>query len=809
MSSLPTDLKFTFRALGKSAGFTLIAVLTLAFGIGTSAAVFSIIDGVLLRPLALPEPEQLVALQESVPAFTPSPLPVNASHYVTWRARAASFADLALLDASTISLTGTDEPKRLSIAYVTGSLFPTLRVAPVLGRSFTEEEETAGHNTAVILSDGLWRRQFQADPGIIGRTIMLDQVAHTVVGVLPPSLRFPDLKPLGSTPPGFSGPDVFKPKIFPAVELAELFGRHNYTVIARLKPGITTTAAQRELNALAVDIAKTAGVDIELRAVVTPLQEIIVRDSRRSLLVLLGSVVAVLLIGSVNLASLLLARMEHRRNEAALRLAVGASRFQVLRLALLEPLVIAFLGGLAGLFIADSIIELFPRFAPADLPRIGEVRMDGSVFAFAVFVTAASALFTGLLPAWQLSRNEPGAVLAAGGRSLAGSGKTGRSHRLLLTIQIALSVVLLTSAGLLSRSLLQLALAEQGYREPGAITAEITAPTGDYRTDQQRIAFYDRLLERLSASPGTTSAAICSLLPLQGESWVDKIWVPGDGRTTEERPSVNTRFISQDYFSTIGLRFHSGRTFNDADRSRRVVVISRQLADILWPGQDPIGRSLARNPDDTFEVIGVVEDVRAQAGKIPVPTLYRQFSDWPMRNSFLVVKSDLSGPAAIASLRTTVRAVDPDVTLVSISTLASVADGAVAPQRFQTALAVSFAVTAALLTALGLFGVVSYSVACRHREFGVRLALGAAPGVLPFQVLRQYVSPVLLGLGAGLAVVFAAGHLLDGLLFETDARDPIILGLVALMVVAVSLASTWFPARRAAKVDPMIALRAE
>lgn len=804
-----SDFRFVLRSLGKSPGFTVVAVLTLALGIGACTAIFSIVDAVLLRPLALPEPGRLVSLRESVPAYSPDSVPVNAYHYATWRTRAQSFADLALLAPSTISLTGVDEPHRLNIAHVTGSVFPTLGVSPALGRAFTEEEQTEGHNRVVVLSDSFWRRQFQASRDVIGRTIMLDQVAHTVVGVLPPGLRFPDLRPLGATPPGFTEPDLLRPIYFPAQELAEKFGRHNYTVIARLKPDITPATAQRELNALGADIAKEAGVNLELRAVVTPLQEMIVRNSRRSLLVLLASVAAVLLIGSVNLASLLLSRMEHRRSEAALRQALGASRGQVLRLALLEPLCLAVLGGAVGLALAGTAIDLVPRLAPADLPRLGEVRLDGTVFGFALLLATVSGLLTGLLPAWRLSRNTPGAVLASSGRSLAGSSRTGRSHRLLLAVQVALSVVLLAVAGLLGRSLLQLARAEQGYTSPGAIVAQITAPTGNYRTDEQRVAFYDRVLERLSAAPGISAAAITTLLPLQGETWVDKYGVPGESRKPEERPSVNTRFISADYFSAIGLRLQAGRTFNAADRSRKVAVISRRLADVLWPGQDPLGQRLARNENDVFEVIGVVADVRTKAGQNPVPTMYRQFTDWPHRTCFLVVNSALATPAAVSLIRTTLRAVDPDVPLASVRTLANVAEGAVATQRFQTGLALSFGATAALLTALGLFGVVAYSVACRQREFGVRLALGAAPDVLPVQVLRQYLAPVLAGLGIGLGVFLAGGRLLEGLLYETSVRDPFVLGGISLLLIGVAAASAWLPARRAARVDPMIALRAE
>lgn len=801
-----SDLRFVLRSLGKSPGFTFLAVATLALGIGTGTAMFSIVNAVLLRPLALPEADRLVFLQERVPALHDAPISVNATHYLTWRERARSFADLAVAVPAVAALSESGETTPLALTYATASFLPTFRLTPALGRAFTTEEERAGRDAVVLLSDRLWRTRFQADPGIVGRTVMIDRKAHTVLGVLPP---LPAFSSLGLVPPGYTEPDLLKPYSFSADELVDKWGRHNYAVFARLRPEATLESARRELDSLGAEIARDAGRTDALNGLVTPLHERVVSHSRRGLGLLAGAIAAVLLIGCVNLAGLLLARAEQRRAEMALRTALGASRARVFRLALLEPALLAAAGGLAGLFLADTVVHLLPRFAPADLPRVGEVALDGTVLLFTAVLTAACALLAGLAPAWQLARHAPGADLGGGSRTLASSHHAGRRQRAFVLVQIALSVVLLACAGLLTHSFYALTHAEQGYRAPGALTAQLVLSSEKYSTPERRIEFYQRLLERLAGLGGIESAAISNRLPLQGETWIDKIWVIGDGRTEAERPAVNTRLVSADYFRTLGLPLIAGRTFRADDDAVETVVISSQLAHLLWPGQDPIGRRLTRNGENESVVVGVVADVRANADRAPVPTLYRPFAYWSQLRTNVIVRPHGSAESALAPLREAVRSIDPEVPLASIRPLAEIASGAVAPQRFQAALFAAFAVVATLLTALGLYGGVAYAVACRRKEFGVRLALGADPAALPLEVVRSYLRPVALGIAAGIAAFLATGRLLESLLFQTEPRDPVLIAGVATLALLVSFIAALLPARRAARVDPMIALRTE
>lgn len=798
------DLRFVLRRLLTTPGFTLVAIGTLALGIGAGTAMFSILNAVLLRPLTLPQPEQLVFARELVPSISPAPLPVNAWHYQAWRERSHSFAGLGIASPRLAALNGADGAIPVALTYATAGFLPTLGLQPGLGRGFTESEEKDAAAHVVVISDRLWRARFHADPAALGQTLSLDGVPHTVVGILPPS---PALDALNLAPAGYAGPDVFKPLVFAAEELADKWGRHNYAVFARLRPGVTLAAAQRELDGIGAALAREDGSTIELRSLLTPLQENLVRQSRTGLWLLLAAVFAVLLIGCVNLTGLLLARAEQRRSEIALRVALGATRARIFRLALLEPLTIAAAGGALGLLIANSTIAALPRFAPANLPRLAEVALDPDIVGFALVLAGLCGLFTGLVPAWQLAASTPGADIGQA-RAVAGGRRTNRRHRSFVAVQIALSFVLLAGAAVLMQSFSRLLHTDAGYRSSQVLAAQVLLPAEKYKDDAQASQFYARLLARLESTADIESAGVTNQLPLQGETWVDKIWVLGDGRAPGERPSVNIRFVSPDYFSALGLPLLGGRTFEPRDRGAEAVIISRSLARTLFGDQDPVGRRLTRDGETEATVIGVTGDVRADADRQPAPTLYRPYTDWPPYRGRLVVRGRQQTPLA-ATLRAALQATDPDVPLAWVRPLDTLAANAVAPQRFQTRLTAGFALAATLLTAIGLYGIVAYAVACRRKEFGVRLALGAEPASLPTTVVRHYLPAIALGLAGGALAFLGAGRVLESLLFASDPRDPLLLVGVAALLVVICMFAAWLPARRAARVDPMIALRAE
>ena len=661
----------------------------------------------------------------------------------------------------------------------------------------------------VVISDSLWRRRFHADPALVGKTVTLDGENHVVVGVLAAGFRFP------AAPASTTGrtvaihPDIYKPKVFPKDELAELIGMFNYDVIGRLKPGLSRETAVAELNVLVAQIVKRSGEKIEMRAAVIPLRDSIVGGSRRGLLVLLGAVGSVLLIVCLNLANLALARAERRGRESAIRTALGASRARLVRNALIESLLIAFLGGVLGVAVASASLGALVASAPAEIPRLESVTLDARVFGFALAITALTGVLFGLAPAWRAASADPQQALKAGGRSASGSFGASRLRGALVAAEVGLGTVLLVTATLLMGSFTRLMRADKGFQAPTVLAADVSIPWSKYSQGEQRNAFHDRMLAQLGSQAGVRSVAISTALPLQGETWVDSAAVPGDSRSMAQRPAVNVRFVSPDYFRTMGIPMRAGRTFSENDRTRKVAIVSEGLAGVLWPGQDPVGRKLTRGGDDLYEVIGVVGDVRAEAHKAPVAMVYRTYWEWAPRSVVLVARAEGDPRSIAGAVRAAVRAVDPDVPVAKLRTMQQILEDSVATRRFQMTLAAAFAGTALLLAALGIYGVVSYSVARRTNEMGIRMALGAESLHLYSMVLRQGMAPVALGLVAGVAGSLAAGRVLASLLYEISARDPLTIAAVAILLTLVALAACTLPARRATHVDPLVALHYE
>jgi len=590
MTTLCQDLRYGIRTLAKDPKFTVAVVLTLALGIGATTAVFSMVNGVLLRPLPYPRPQQLVWLDEFLPALAERfpVLPVNARHFMEWRQRCSSFASLSLLDPGTMNLTGRGDPEVLSAVAASANLFETLGVQPALGRAFVPEEDEEGHNRVVVLSDRCWRRKFSADPALLGATVTLDGAAYTVIGVLPPDFRLPNPNPWGAPELAIRAQsDLYLPKEFIPAEKTELMGMFNFVVLGRLKAGLTREQALAELNGVTTGLVKTVGEDLGLRVLVKPLKEALVEDSRRGLLMLLGAVGAGLLIACLNLASLSLVRAERHSFDAALRTALGANRLQLLRQALTETGLVALLGAAFGLLIAGAGLRLLVRMAPSDIPRLNEVRIDGSVLLFTLAVTVITMLLLGLLPAWRMAQSRPEQVLRGAGRTVATAAGL-RIRNTLISIEVGLGVVLLVSAGLLLPSFWHILRADKGFHAPTVLAVEMAPPPAKYDSWEQKRRLPARLLEEVTAAPGVRSAALVSALPRKGQDGVSSVGLAGDSRRDRERPMAHVRFLSADYWGTRGIPRREGRPWAETDRARAVAVVSPRLARVRWPPDEGV-----------------------------------------------------------------------------------------------------------------------------------------------------------------------------------------------------------------------------
>ncbi len=803
------DLRHSFRSLAREPGFAAAAILTVALGVGANTAIFSIVNGVLLRPLPYAQPGRLVALREVIPALaqTYPTLPVSARHMVEWRARTSSFERLSAMEPITVTLSSNGEPEQLDAMRVSADMFRTLGVQAAVGRTFLDGEDREGHNDAVVISHSLWRRRFHSDPGIAGRTIRMDSHVVTVAGVLPAWFQFPSLQVLEAGRSNAARPEVFVPAVFRKDELAELMGMFNYNVVGRLKPGVPMERARAELDVVAAQLVKLSGEKMELRTAAVPLLDSMTGKSRRGLLVLLGAVGSLLLIVCVNLANLMLARAERQGTEAAIRAALGASPGRLVRHGLAQALLISLLGGALGAGVAFAGLGALVRSAPPNIPRLEEVHMDLRVLAFALGIATLAGMLFGLAPAWHAARTDPQSALKGSGRT-ATSGSGGlRLRSVLVAAEVGLSAVLLVTGALLMTSFLRVMRSDKGFRAPTVLAAQIQIPWVKYSKEEQRDQFHQRVLEHLAAQPGVLSAGISTQLPLQGETWLDVASLPGDTRPNYEKLTANVRFISPDYLRTMGIPLREGRPFNDND-TKTAVIVSDSLARLLWRGQDPIGRKLM-DGDNALDVIGVASDVRADPQKPAVATIYRPYWVWAPASVRLVARAAGDPRSIVGAMRAAVRSADPEVPLAEVRTMQEVLEQSVAERRFQMLLASAFAAAALLLAGLGIYGVVSYSVARRTNEMGIRIALGAQARNVYGLVLRQAMTPVLLGLAAGLAGAVAAGRVLASLLYEVKPGDPATIAGVALVLAALGLAASFMPALRAMQADPVSALRQE
>jgi len=811
--TLLADFQFAGRMLRKNPGFSAIAIATLALGIGANTAIFSLVDGVILRPLAYRDADRLFDVHEVVPKFIHiAPLiPVNAMHFLEWRKSMRSFEQTALVSGVTFNLTGTGEPERLPAARVSSSLFPMLGIQAQLGRTFLEEEDRPGHDHVVVLNHELWARRFASDAHVIGRKIMLDGHPYEVVGVLPAGFHFPKLNQLFAMTVAEERPQLWKPFAVRDEELEPL-GDFNYVCIARLRRGVSPAQALSELNVVQARIAGQTGEKIELRAALVPLQDQITGRSRTGLELLLAAVGAVLLIGCVNIANLLLARGTARRRELAIRTAVGASRGRLVRQMLVESLVLAGVGGACGVAVAYEAIRIVVAYAPVDLARIDEVHFDARVVLFTLGISIFTGLLFGLFPAWRATQGDPQEAMRSVSRSMTAGRSSGRLRSLLVGLEVGLSAMCLIAGGLLLHSFVNLLHVDRGFDAERVVTVDLNLPDSRYPDLAKKVAFLRSTLEHVSSLPGVTSSGICNQLPLSGEGGNNLIAAEGTNLTLMERPLADIREVNPDYFRTMGIPLRAGRIFEESDRERNVALVSAVTAVRLWPGQNPIGKRFRSGAEDSplIEVVGIAGDVRGVSlNKSPSLTVYMPYWKRFFHQASLAVKTAMDPHAAAPAIRAAIRQIDPELPVPEFRTMDNIVSESVAQRRFQMNLVLLFAAAAMLLASLGIYGVVSYSVAQRTNEMGIRMALGAQPGNIRRMVLGQSLLPVFAGLLAGVMASVALGRIMGSLLFGVSAWDPATISGVAATLLAVAAAATYRPVHRATHVDPASALRYE
>ncbi len=815
--SLLQDLRYGLRTLRKAPTFATIAILTLALGIGATTAMFSVVNAVLLRPLAYRQPDRLYIIREGIAEmaqFYPS-LPANIGGFRRWQSQCRSFEQIAIVEPAGKILTGAGESQEIHGGRGSANLFDVLGVQPQLGRTFLAEEDRPGNDHVVILTDSFWRDRFHADPSLIGRSITLDGEPDVVVGILPRTFRFPRAAQLGALIDFGSQLDFFKP-LNPEPSKSSLLGDFDYAAIGRLKPDVSPQQALAELNIIQAQIVKDAKEHVELHAELWPLEAQVVGPARRGLLLLLVGVAAMLLIVCANLASLLLARIPNRLRESAIRTALGASRSRLVRQMLTESILLSVLGGLLGIGLAYLSLHQLVRWGPVDLPRLDEVRLDARVLGFAFLLSMATGIVFGTLPAWRITRTEPHDALKSGALTATESRRTRRLRESLVGFEVGVSTLLLIVAGLLTISLVRLLAVDKGFSSERTLTVDVTLPRQTYTNPAQQQSFYDSVLREVQRLPGISHTGWISKLPFEGQEEVNGIRAVDRPTDQLHAPLANFRFVTPDYFQAAGIPLRQGRFTQESDAQRHVALISQSVADKLWPGENPIGKQFRQGGDDRpiTEVIGVVGDIRSVAlDQPPLLMVYAQsgdiFNDWNGWHASLVVRST-SDPAALAgALRGAVRSVDSTVPIVHLRQMTEVVTESVGVRRFQMSLVVLFAVLALSLAAIGIYGVLAYSVEQRRQELGLRRALGAQVSDLRWMILRQGMTPVAIGLLCGVAASLVAGSLIRSLLFGVTPSDPLTIASVALVVLAIALLACYLPTRRSMNADPMVALRYE
>ncbi|HEX5236178.1 MAG TPA: ABC transporter permease [Silvibacterium sp.] len=817
MQRLFQEFRHALRQLRKAPGFAVTAVLTLALGIGATTAIFTLVYDVLLRPLPYPSPQRLVIMEEQVAEFRDiyPKLPVNANHFTEWQQNSRDIQSMAVMEQESMPLGIGGHPLQVDVVRTTPGIFSVLDVAPQFGRAFAPQEAQPGREHVIVLLNDLWRTQFHSNMGIVGHTVTLNGFPYTVIGVMPRSFHLPIAQSLAGPNTDHARPvQALVPLAFSKDQLDEAMGDFNYIGLARLKQGVSVAQANAEINALQHTISARLPADEKgtLSAVLTPFQETLVGNNRTPLLILLAAVAGLLLVGCLNITNLLLSRSLGRQQQMAVAAALGASRAEMVRMALRESSVLAVLGGALGILLAALLVPLMQHYLPHALDFRGPLHLDWAGAGCALLLALAATLLAGAAPAWMSSRTQPLEVLHSESRLAGESRGSKRLRRMLVAVEVAVSVGLVLMTGLLVTSLMRLMRTDRGFDAERTMTAEVSLPAKSYSSLQSRAAFYKEALERLQQLPGTKSAALISKLPLGGDSWIDMLQIPGDPRPFMQLPSEHFRWISPDYFSTVHLPLIAGRFLSDSDQGKNFALVSELTARTMWPGKNPVGQRFNRggSGDTPFTVIGVVGNARtislAKSDPMMVYVPYWYRCD---RTAGLLVRTSQDPAAMAGAIRKAIWSIDPEVSVPTVRALGGIIADSVENRRFEMDLLLLFAVSALLLAGLGVYGVVTYSVVQRQREIGLRFALGAQRANIYRLVLRDGLTPVLIGAAAGVAVSLGLARLIASLLFDVSPYNPVIVLAALCVLVAVGATACLLPARRAAAVDPMRALRAE
>ena len=818
-----TDIRYGLRQLWKHPAFTIVAVLTLALGIGANTAIFSVVNAVLLKPLPFPAPDELIAvgMTDTRQKATQTELgSLSYPDFFDFRDQNRTLASSAVYRDRSFALTSEEGATSLRGVKVSAEFFDVLGIKPKMGRGFARDDEQGGGGPGgfkVIISHDFWQKHFGGDANVLGRTVMLDRRQHTVIGVMPAGFQFP----IQNDPIDFyvtiaedaANPDGSKPQ-------TQQRGSHSLEAIARLKPDVTIAQAQADLEAIAAALSKQyPESNTHFGVGSKPLREEMIGDVRTALYILFGAVVCVLLIANANVANLLLARASARGKEIALRAAMGASRSRIIRQLLTESLLLSGLGGALGLLIAQWGTEALVKTVPQNIPRISTIQLDASVLGFTLLVSLATGVIFGLVPAWQASHVDLNSSLKSGTRTGGGGEGKGRVRNALIMAEVALALVLLISAGLLIQSFARLGGVQPGLRTERLLTARVSLPEVAYPKNENITAFYDQFLQRIRALPGVEAASTIVPLPLSGSNMVTSFDIQERPLPDGQRAAAPVRIIATDYFKAMGIPLRQGRVFDETDRfeSAPVVIVNERFANKYFPGENVVGKrimpgfSADDNGEKMREIVGVVGNVKHLSLKNEdSPEMYLPQTQIPFNIMSIVVRTSVSNPNALTnSVRKELAALDATIPLTSVRVFDEYISRSLARPRFNTLLLSIFAGTALLLTAIGIYGVMAYSVAQRTNEIGIRIALGAGKSSIFRLVVGQAMTLVAISLVLGLVGAFAATRLLNSLLFGVGASDPLTFAAIVLLVSVVAFVAAWLPARRATRVDPIIALRSE